>query len=162
MEALMNAIVKPEYLKHQDEQVKLLVALVRYQELLPLKLHMKMKRADIGIAVDDSTDAARSAAGERWTRHSFFTVLRVHGLVGDALAQLIQDLSSVEKVMRVYRDKCAGPERMGIKQGLIAGAGFGVSCFLLFVCMQPAFTPELGLLRREQLHSLKFFGYSML
>ncbi|KAJ0702293.1 putative Type 1 protein exporter [Helianthus annuus] len=86
----------------------------------------------------------------------------VRGLVGDALAQLIQDLSSVEKVTRVYIDKCAGPERMGIKQGLIAGAGFGVSCFLLFVCMQPAFTPELGLLRREQLHSLKFSGYSML
>ncbi|KAM0029440.1 hypothetical protein Hdeb2414_s0018g00525811 [Helianthus debilis subsp. tardiflorus] len=43
METLMNAIVKAEYLKHQDEQVKLLVALVRYQELLPLKLHMKMK-----------------------------------------------------------------------------------------------------------------------
>ncbi|KAJ0855846.1 putative Type I protein exporter [Helianthus annuus] len=82
----------------------------------------------------------------------------VRGLVGDALAQLIQDLSSVEKVMHVYRDKCAGPERMGIKQGLIARAGFGVSCFLLFVCMQPAFTLELGLLRREQLHSLKFSG----
>ncbi|KAM0066823.1 hypothetical protein Hdeb2414_s0002g00053651 [Helianthus debilis subsp. tardiflorus] len=43
METLMNANVKAEYLKHQDEQVKLLVALVRYQELLPLKLHMKMK-----------------------------------------------------------------------------------------------------------------------
>ncbi|MFS7951906.1 hypothetical protein Hanom_Chr07g00600721 [Helianthus anomalus] len=36
METLMNAIVKTEYLKHQDQQVKLLVALVRYQELLPL------------------------------------------------------------------------------------------------------------------------------
>ncbi|MFS7997686.1 putative beta-galactosidase [Helianthus anomalus] len=97
METLMNAIVKPEYLKHQDEQVKLLVALVRYQELLPLKLHMKMKvfffplcdymfdnkcsnlhnsghHSYIGIAVDDSTDAARSAAEERWMRHSIFTV----------------------------------------------------------------------------------------
>ncbi|KAJ0944796.1 putative Type I protein exporter [Helianthus annuus] len=44
-----------------------------------------------------------------------------------------------EKVMRVYRDKCAGPERMGIKQGLIEGAGFGVSCFLLFCVYAASF-----------------------
>ncbi|KAF5790270.1 putative Type 1 protein exporter [Helianthus annuus] len=44
-----------------------------------------------------------------------------------------------EKVMRVYRDKCAGPERMRIKQGLIEGAGFGVSCFLLFCVYAASF-----------------------
>ncbi|KAI3805866.1 hypothetical protein L1987_21753 [Smallanthus sonchifolius] len=39
-----------------------------------------------------------------------------------------------EKVMRLYRKKCEGPQKTGIKQGLISGVGFGVSFFLLF-CM---------------------------
>ncbi|KAI7745067.1 hypothetical protein M8C21_034033 [Ambrosia artemisiifolia] len=44
-----------------------------------------------------------------------------------------------EKVMQFYRDKCAGPERMGIKQGLIAGIGFGVSYSLLFCVYAASF-----------------------
>ncbi|GMI69507.1 P-glycoprotein 21, ATP-binding cassette B21 [Hibiscus trionum] len=37
-----------------------------------------------------------------------------------------------EKVMQLYRKKCDGPLRAGIRQGLISGAGFGISFFLLF------------------------------
>ncbi|KAI3759988.1 hypothetical protein L1987_50376 [Smallanthus sonchifolius] len=44
-----------------------------------------------------------------------------------------------EKVMRFYRDKCAEPERNGIKQGLIAGVGFGISYFTLFCVYAASF-----------------------
>ncbi|KAK7284517.1 hypothetical protein RJT34_19263 [Clitoria ternatea] len=37
-----------------------------------------------------------------------------------------------EKVMELYRKKCEGPTKTGIRQGLISGIGFGVSFFLLF------------------------------
>ncbi|KAE8727566.1 ABC transporter B family member 21 [Hibiscus syriacus] len=37
-----------------------------------------------------------------------------------------------EKVMQLYKKKCEGPMKTGIKQGLISGTGFGVSFFFLF------------------------------
>ncbi|KAK4749755.1 hypothetical protein SAY87_027204 [Trapa incisa] len=37
-----------------------------------------------------------------------------------------------EKMMQLYSKKCEGPMKNGIRQGLISGAGFGVSFFLLF------------------------------
>lgn len=37
-----------------------------------------------------------------------------------------------EKVMEMYKRKCEGPLKSGIKQGLVSGTGFGVSFFLLF------------------------------
>lgn len=37
-----------------------------------------------------------------------------------------------EKVMELYKNKCKGPEKAGMRQGLISGIGFGVSFFLLF------------------------------
>ncbi|KAJ0695924.1 putative ABC-type xenobiotic transporter [Helianthus annuus] len=62
-------------------------------------------------------------------------------VASDAIGSIrtVASFCAEEKVMRVYRDKCAGPERMGIKQGLIAGAGFGVSCFLLFCVYAASF-----------------------
>lgn len=37
-----------------------------------------------------------------------------------------------EKVMEVHQNKCAGPVRLGIRHGLLSGAGFGMSFFLLY------------------------------
>ncbi|XVF72837.1 hypothetical protein PTKIN_Ptkin12aG0152700 [Pterospermum kingtungense] len=37
-----------------------------------------------------------------------------------------------EKVMQLYKRKCEGPLKTGIRQGLISGSGFGISFFLLF------------------------------
>ena len=37
-----------------------------------------------------------------------------------------------EKVMQLYKRKCEGPMRTGIRQGMISGIGFGLSFFLLF------------------------------
>ncbi|KAL8232761.1 hypothetical protein R6Q57_002539 [Mikania cordata] len=42
-----------------------------------------------------------------------------------------------DRVMQLYRQKCEGPKKTGIKQGLISGTGFGVSLFLVF-CLQAA------------------------
>lgn len=37
-----------------------------------------------------------------------------------------------EKVMQLYKKKCEGPMKTGIRQGLVSGTGFGLSFFLLF------------------------------
>ncbi|KAJ6871863.1 hypothetical protein NC651_031057 [Populus alba x Populus x berolinensis] len=44
-----------------------------------------------------------------------------------------------EKVMQLYRRKCEGPMRTGIRQGLISGTGFGVSFFLNVFCLRNHF-----------------------
>ncbi|KAJ8553072.1 hypothetical protein K7X08_020465 [Anisodus acutangulus] len=44
-----------------------------------------------------------------------------------------------EKVMEIYRRKCEGPLKAGIKQGLISGIGFGVSFALLFLVYATSF-----------------------
>lgn len=37
-----------------------------------------------------------------------------------------------EKVLQLYEEKCEGPVKAGIKEGLISGIGFGIANFLLF------------------------------
>ncbi|XP_075089959.1 ABC transporter B family member 11 isoform X3 [Nicotiana tabacum] len=44
-----------------------------------------------------------------------------------------------EKVMEIYRRKCEGPLKAGMKQGLISGIGFGVSFALLFLVYATSF-----------------------
>ncbi|XP_073049737.1 ABC transporter B family member 21-like [Primulina eburnea] len=44
-----------------------------------------------------------------------------------------------EKVIELYRQKCEGPVRMGIKQGLMSGIGFGLSLGLVFASYALAF-----------------------
>lgn len=44
-----------------------------------------------------------------------------------------------ERVMELYRKKCEGPAKMGIKQGLISGTGFGLSLALVFFVYATAF-----------------------
>ncbi|XP_048127329.1 ABC transporter B family member 11-like isoform X1 [Rhodamnia argentea] len=44
-----------------------------------------------------------------------------------------------EKIMQLYKKKCEGPMRTGIRQGLISGIGFGVSFVLLFCVYATSF-----------------------
>ncbi|KAJ4967037.1 hypothetical protein NE237_018886 [Protea cynaroides] len=37
-----------------------------------------------------------------------------------------------DKVMKLYKNKCEGPRKTGIRQGLVSGIGYGLSFFLLF------------------------------
>lgn len=37
-----------------------------------------------------------------------------------------------EKVIELYRKKCEGPKKTGIRQGLVSGTGFGISSGTLF------------------------------
>lgn len=44
-----------------------------------------------------------------------------------------------EKVMDLYRSKCEGPRKAGIRQGLVTGIGFGTSFGLLFLVYATSF-----------------------
>ncbi|KAK9062090.1 hypothetical protein SSX86_019275 [Deinandra increscens subsp. villosa] len=44
-----------------------------------------------------------------------------------------------DKVMKLYEQKCEGPRKAGIKQGLVSGAAFGSSLFLLFIVYATSF-----------------------
>ncbi|XP_071715337.1 ABC transporter B family member 21-like [Rutidosis leptorrhynchoides] len=60
-------------------------------------------------------------------------------IANDAVGSIrtVASFCSEDKVMELYRTKCEGPKKSGIKQGLISGIGFGVS-FLLLNCMYGA------------------------
>ncbi|KAK8718207.1 hypothetical protein V6N13_045450 [Hibiscus sabdariffa] len=55
-------------------------------------------------------------------------------VANDAVGSIrtVASFCAEKKVMQLYRKKCEGPLRAGIRQGLISGAGFGISFFLLF------------------------------
>ncbi|KAF8043117.1 hypothetical protein BT93_A1459 [Corymbia citriodora subsp. variegata] len=54
------------------------------------------------------------------------------GLNGYVQVKFMKGFSADAKIMRLYKKKCEGPMRTGIRQGLISGIGFGMSFFLLF------------------------------
>lgn len=55
-------------------------------------------------------------------------------VANDAVGNIrtVASYSAEEKVMELYKKKCEGPMRTGIRKGIISGIGFGVSFFLLF------------------------------
>ncbi|KAI9182701.1 hypothetical protein LWI28_028029 [Acer negundo] len=55
-------------------------------------------------------------------------------VANDAVGSIrtVSSFCAEEKVMNLYQKKCEGPIKTGIRRGLISGAGFGVSFFLLF------------------------------
>ncbi|CAL4910449.1 unnamed protein product [Urochloa decumbens] len=55
-------------------------------------------------------------------------------VANDAVSSIrtVASFSAEEKVMDLYKKKCEGPIRAGIRTGIINGIGFGVSIFLLF------------------------------
>lgn len=77
---------------------------------------MKGFSADAKLMYEEASQVANDAVGSIRTVASF---------------------CAEEKVMQLYSDKCEGPKKTGIKQGLISGIGFGMSFFMLF-CMYAA------------------------
>ncbi|KAG9457822.1 hypothetical protein H6P81_002330 [Aristolochia fimbriata] len=76
--------------------------------------HMKFMQgfsADAKKMYEDASQVANDAVGSIRTVASF---------------------CAEDKVMNLYKKKCEGPLKTGIKQGLISGIGFGLSFFLLF------------------------------
>ncbi|KAL8101133.1 ABC transporter B family member 21-like [Apium graveolens] len=55
-------------------------------------------------------------------------------VANDAVGSIrtVASFCAEEKVMDLYKQKCEGPMRTGIRQGLISGIGFGLSFTLLF------------------------------
>ncbi|PRQ39662.1 putative xenobiotic-transporting ATPase [Rosa chinensis] len=55
-------------------------------------------------------------------------------VANDAVGSIrtIASFCAEEKVMELYQEKCEGPIKSGIRQGLVSGTGFGLSFFLLF------------------------------
>jgi len=55
-------------------------------------------------------------------------------IANDAVGSIrtVASFCAEEKVMQLYEEKCEGPVKAGIKEGLISGIGFGMANFLLF------------------------------
>ncbi|XWS76724.1 hypothetical protein CRYUN_Cryun01aG0202400 [Craigia yunnanensis] len=55
-------------------------------------------------------------------------------VANDAVGSIrtVASFCAEEKVMQLYKKKCEGPMKTGIRQGLISGSGFGLSFFFLF------------------------------
>ncbi|KAJ4775062.1 ABC transporter B family member 21 [Rhynchospora pubera] len=62
-------------------------------------------------------------------------------VANDAVSSIrtVASFCAEEKVMQLYKKKCEGPMRAGIRQGIISGFGFGVSFFLLFCVYATSF-----------------------
>ncbi|KAJ6796241.1 putative ABC transporter B family member 21 [Iris pallida] len=62
-------------------------------------------------------------------------------VANDAVGSIrtVASFSAEEKVMELYKKKCEGPTKTGIRQALISGIGFGVSFFLLFAVYATCF-----------------------
>ncbi|XP_059632048.1 ABC transporter B family member 11-like [Cornus florida] len=70
-----------------------------------------------------------------------------------------------EKVMQLYRNKCEGPMKAGVRQGLISGGGFGLSYFFLFCVYATSFYAGARFVKDGKTTFanvfLVFFGISM-
>ncbi|KAK8711430.1 hypothetical protein V6N13_146712 [Hibiscus sabdariffa] len=55
-------------------------------------------------------------------------------VANDAVGSIrtVASFCAEEKVMQLYKKKCDGPMKTGIRQGLISGVGYGLSFFFLF------------------------------
>ncbi|XP_048138825.1 ABC transporter B family member 4-like isoform X2 [Rhodamnia argentea] len=79
---------------------------------------MKGFSADAKMMYEEASQVASNAVGSIRTVASF---------------------CSEEKIMQLYAKKCEGPMKAGIRQGLISGAGFGLSFFSLFAVYSTCF-----------------------
>ncbi|XP_047325305.1 ABC transporter B family member 4-like [Impatiens glandulifera] len=51
----------------------------------------------------------------------------------------VASYSAEEKIMEMYEERCKGPVKNGIRQGLVSGAGFGLSFMLLYLVYSLSF-----------------------
>ncbi|XP_031111349.1 ABC transporter B family member 4-like [Ipomoea triloba] len=79
---------------------------------------MKGFSADAKIMYEEASQVANDAVGSIRTVASF---------------------CAEEKVMEMYKKKCEGPVKAGVRQGLISGTGFGISMTLLFLTYAASF-----------------------
>ncbi|RDX69267.1 ABC transporter B family member 21, partial [Mucuna pruriens] len=88
----------------------ILVPLIGMNGYIQMKF-MKGSNADAKMMYEEASQVANDAVGSIRTVASF---------------------CAEEKVMELYKKKCEGPMKAGIRQGLVSGTGFGVSFLLLF------------------------------
>ncbi|CAH9069562.1 unnamed protein product [Cuscuta epithymum] len=79
---------------------------------------MKGFSADAKIMYEEASQVANDAVGSIRTVASF---------------------CAEDKVMEMYKRKCEGPLKAGVRQGLISGTGFGISFTLLFLVYAASF-----------------------
>ncbi|KAJ7977740.1 ABC transporter B family protein [Quillaja saponaria] len=97
--------------------ILVLIPLIGLNGFVQLKF-MKGFSADAKMMYEEASQIANDAVGSIRTVASF---------------------CAEEKVMELYKKKCEGPMRTGIRQGLISGTGFGVSFFLLYSAYATSF-----------------------
>nr|CAD1828627.1 unnamed protein product [Ananas comosus var. bracteatus] len=80
-------------------------------------------------------------------------------VANDAVGNIrtVASFSAEEKVMELYKKKCEGPMRTGIRQGIISGIGFGVSFFLLFCVYAVSFYAGARLVEDQKTTFAKVF-----
>ncbi|KAM4075040.1 hypothetical protein ACB094_10G139900 [Castanea mollissima] len=73
-------------------------------------------------------------------------------IANDAVGSIrtVASFCAEEKVMQLYEEKCEGPRKAGIKEGLISGIGFGTSSFLLFSVYATSFYAGAQLIKHGQ------------
>ena len=71
--------------------------------------------------------------------------------------RIVASFTSEEKVMDLYKKKCEGPLRTGIRTRIISGIGFGVSFFLLFGVYAASFYAGARLIKDEKTTFPKVF-----
>ncbi|KAK7392183.1 hypothetical protein VNO78_20613 [Psophocarpus tetragonolobus] len=97
--------------------ILVLIPLIGVNGYVQMKF-MKGFSADAKMMYEEASQVANDAVGSIRTVASF---------------------CAEDKVMELYRKKCEGPMKTGIRQGLISGSGFGVSFFLLFCVYATSF-----------------------
>ncbi|XP_058757109.1 ABC transporter B family member 11-like [Vicia villosa] len=62
-------------------------------------------------------------------------------VANDAVGSIrtVASFCSEEKVMELYKQKCEGPIKTGIRRGIVSGFGFGVSFFVLYAVYATSF-----------------------
>ncbi|WJX13490.1 ABC transporter B member 11 [Trifolium repens] len=97
--------------------ILVLIPLIGLNGYVQMKF-MKGFSADAKMMYEEASQVANDAVGSIRTVASF---------------------CAEDKVMELYRRKCEGPMKTGIRQGIISGSGFGVSFFLLFCVYATSF-----------------------
>ncbi|KAG4401519.1 hypothetical protein AAZX31_02G008000 [Glycine max] len=97
--------------------ILVLIPLIGVNGYVQMKF-MKGFSADAKMMYEEASQVANDAVGSIRTVASF---------------------CAEDKVMELYKNKCEGPMKTGIRQGLISGSGFGVSFFLLFCVYATSF-----------------------
>ncbi|CAL5208783.1 unnamed protein product [Lathyrus oleraceus] len=97
--------------------ILVLIPLIGVNGYVQMKF-MKGFSADAKMMYEEASQVANDAVGSIRTVASF---------------------CAEDKVMELYRKKCEGPMKTGIRQGIISGTGFGVSFFLLFCVYATSF-----------------------